>query len=115
MIREFRNQQRTRHHFDANKDNYQHIIDISQLSEAVIKGLFTYILEIPVLEKEEDTLEHIIPIPHQINNIYVSIILDHDYAIKFRDSYVPTDKPTIINCKKISEYKVCKRNQPNIN
>ena len=107
-IREFENKQRTRHHFEAGEDNYQHIINTSQLLVAVIKGLFTYLLEILALEKKEGTLEHIIPIPNQIKNIYFSIITDHDYVIKFRDSYVPTDKPTLINCKQISEYKVCK-------
>ena len=36
-IKEFETLQRTRYHFDAEEDNYQHIIDISVLSVAVIK------------------------------------------------------------------------------
>ena len=114
-IKEFKTLQRTRYHFDAEEDNYQHIIDISVLSVAAFKGLFTYVLEMLVIEKDEGTLEHIIPIPHQINDIFLSIIQNHDYVIKFRDSYIPTDKTSILECnKQISEYKICKRNQPHI-
>ena len=43
-IQEFEEKQRTRFHFDKDESNYQHIIDISQLSVALIKGLFSYIL-----------------------------------------------------------------------
>ena len=67
-----------------------------------------------MIEKGEGTLEHIIHIPHQVNDIFLSIIPDHDYVIKFRDSYIPTDKTSILECKQISEYKICKKNQPNI-
>ena len=95
-IKEFETLQRTRYHLDAEKDNYQHIIDISILLVAVIKGLFTYVLEIPVIEKDEGTMDHIIPIPHQVNDIFLSIIPDHDYVIKFRDFYIPTDKTSIL-------------------
>ena len=67
-----------------------------------------------MIEKDEGTLEHIIPIPHEVNDIFLSIILDHDYVIKFRDSYIATVKASILECEQISEYKICKRNQPNI-
>ena len=53
-------------------------------------------------------------IPHPLQNVYFSIIPDHDYVIKYRDSYVLTDKETVSNCKEISEYKICFRNQPSI-
>ena len=46
-IREFEERQRTRYHFDVEESNYQHINDISQLSVAIIKGLFTYVVSIP--------------------------------------------------------------------
>ena len=52
--------------------------------------------------------------PHSVQNVYFSIIPDHDYVIKYRDSYEPTDKETVSNCKEISEYKICSRNQPSI-
>ena len=58
--------------------------------------------------------QSIIPIPHPVQNVYFSIIPNHDYVIKYRDSYVPTDKETVSNCREISEYKICSRNQPSI-
>ena len=54
------------------------------------------------------------PIPDRINKVHFSIITDHDLIVKYRDSYVPTDVKTIEKCKQISEYKICKRNQPNV-
>ena len=63
-IKEFENNQRTRYNFNNSEDNFQNIIDISTLSVVIIGGLFTYILEIPILDKEEGTLLHLIPIPH---------------------------------------------------
>ena len=35
------------------------------------------------------------PILHLMQNVYFSIIPDHDYIIKYRDSYVPIDKEII--------------------
>ena len=111
-IQEFENTKRTRFHFNNDESNYQHIIDISQLSVALIKGLFTYILEITIIEQEEGQVQRIIPIPYPIKNVYFSIIPNYDYVIKYRDSYVPTDKDTIDKCKNIIEYKICERSQP---
>ena len=66
--------------------------------------MFTYIVNIPILEKEEGQIQRIIPIPHLIQNGYFFIIPDHDYVIKYRDWYVPTDKETVSNSKGISDY-----------
>ena len=80
-IREFEERQRTRYHFDAEENNYRHIIDSSQLSVAIIKVLFTYVVSILIIEKEEEQIQRIIPIPHPVQNVYFSIIRDHDYVI----------------------------------
>ena len=82
-IREFKKRQRTRYHFDAEESNYQHIIDISQLSVAIIKGLFTCVVTIPIIEKEEEQIQRIISISHPVQNVYFPIIPDHDYLIKY--------------------------------
>ena len=78
------------------------------------KGLFTHVVQIPVLEKEEGSLQHIILMPEKIYDIHVSIIPNYDYVFKYRDSYVPTDLTLIQKCKQIPNHKICKRNQPNI-
>ena len=80
-IQEFEEKQRTRAHFDPDESNYQHNIDISQLLVALMKGLFSYVLKIPIIEKEERQIKKIIPIPHLVQNVYFSIIPDHDYII----------------------------------
>ena len=113
-IQEFEEKQRTRFHFDKDESNYQHIIDISQLSVTIIKRFFSYILEIPIIEKEEGQIKRIIPIPHLVKNVYFSIIPDYDYVIKYTDSYVPVDRESIEKCKTIAEYKICERIQPSI-
>ena len=94
-IIEFQEKHRTRYHFDADETSYEHIVGISQLSIAILKGLFTYILKIPIIEQQEGTIKHIILIPYPIQNLYLAVIPDHDNVIKFRDSYVITDKETI--------------------
>ena len=78
-----------------------------------LKGLFNYIVSIPIIEKEGQ-IQRIIPIPHPLQNVYFSIIPDHDYVIKYKDSCVPIDNGTVSNCIQISEYKICFRNQPSI-
>ena len=113
-LKEFEIKQRTRYHFDAEEKSYHNIIDICRLSVAVVKGLLTYILDIPIIEQEEGLVQRIILIPYLFQNLYFSIVPDYDYTIRFRDPYVPTDRITLEKCKLISEYKICYRNQPNI-
>lgn len=43
--------------------NYQHIIDISDLSVTIIDRKLVYSLQIPILEKESFRTYHLIPIP----------------------------------------------------
>lgn len=113
-IQDFENSHRTRYHLDNDEENYQHLLDISEIKVAIIKGLFTYVIQIPILENAEGSLQHIIPIPEKIHNIHMSLIPNHDYVIKYKDSYVPTDLQTIQRCKEIDKYKICRRNQPDI-
>ena len=51
-MQEFKEKQRTRFHFDPDESKYQHIIGISQLSVAIIKGSFSYVLKIPIIKIE---------------------------------------------------------------
>lgn len=77
------------------------MIEIRTVSVAIVKGMFTYALEVSMIETEEGSLFRIIPIPGKVNKIHLSITSDHDLIIKYRDSYVPTDRYTIDKCKKI--------------
>ena len=94
-IQEFEEKRRTHFRFNEDESNYRHIIDISHLSVTIIGTLFSYILEIPIIEKEEGQIKRIIPIPHPVKNVYFSIIPDYYYVINYRDSNVPIDRETI--------------------
>ena len=65
-IQEFEEKRRTRFHFDSDESKYQHIIDISQLSVAITKGLLSYVSKIPIIDKEEGQIKRIIPFPHLV-------------------------------------------------
>ena len=78
IINELETVNRMRYHLDANPDSYQHIIDISEINVAIIKKSLTYIVDIPVLEKEEYTINHVIPIPQNIQKTHIAIIPDHE-------------------------------------
>ena len=46
---EFEQVHRTKYHFDNAEENYQNLLDISEITLAVIKGIFTYVVQILVL------------------------------------------------------------------
>ena len=111
-IEEFEAIHRTRYHFDANPESYQHIIDFSEVNVASIKKTLTYIISIPALEKEEYIITHVIPIPQRIQNTHISLISEHEYLFTSKTAYVSTDRETLNKCKSLAEYKICNWNQP---
>lgn len=111
-IDEFETKHRTRYHLDNTEDNYQHIIDISNIQVAIIQGLFTYVVKIPVLEQEEGMIKRFIPLPERIFETFLAIIPDHEYLISYQDSFSPTDANLLRECKQIDDYKICERKQP---
>lgn len=112
-INKFEEKHRIRYHFDNTEDNYQHIIDISSIQVAIIQGLLTYVIKMPVLEQEEGIIKHVIPIPEKIHNTFLALIPEHEYLILYKDSYSPIDTNLLDKCKQINEYKICERRQPN--
>lgn len=68
----FETEHGTRYHFDNTADNYQHIIDSSNVQVAIIQELFTYIVEIPVVEIDEGITERI-PLPERILDTFLAI------------------------------------------
>ena len=112
-IKEFEAVHRTRYHFDANPESYQHIIDLSEVNVALIKKTLTYIISIPVLKKKEYIITHVIPIPQRIQNTHISLIPEHEYFFTSKTAYVSTDRKTLKKCKSLAEYKICNLNKPN--
>ena len=112
-IGEFEKINKQMYHFDNTEDNYQHIIDISTIQVAVVQGLLTYIVKMPILEAEEGTIKHVIPLPERIQETFLALVPDHEYIISYKDSFSPTDTVLLNKCKQLSEYKICERRQPN--
>ena len=112
-IKEFEAVHRTHYHFDVNSESYQHIIDLSEVDVALIRKTLTYIISIPVLEKEEYIITHVILISQRIQNTHISLIPWYEYLFTSKLAYVPTDRETLNTCKSLAEYKICNRNQPN--
>ena len=68
----------------------------------------------PILDNEILTLERAIPLPHQRpDGIFESLIIDHEYMMIGRYTYVPLGKESIDKCKIIEGLRICKRQQPN--
>lgn len=95
------------YHFDNSDDNYQHIIDISKTNIAIVWGLLTYVVKVPILEKEEGRLRHLIPIPEKRKETYIGYVPDHEYLILYKDAYIPMNNELLNKCKKIAEYPIC--------
>ena len=94
--------------------NYQHIIDISELSVFIIDRRLTYSLRVPI--PETDTLQylHLIPIPKPHGNTFLAAIPTHEIILinKEKNFYVPGDFTSMKSCKSLGEIKICKRIQP---
>ena len=68
----------------------------------------------PILDNEILTPERVIPLSHQRpDGIFESLIIDHEYMIIGRDTYVPVNKESIAKCKIIEGLRIFKRDQPN--
>lgn len=110
-IDEFETQHRTRYRFNNTENNYQHIIDIRNVQVARVQGLFTYVVKIPVLEKEEGLIKRFIPLPERLHETYSTLIPNHEYLISYKNSFSPTNIKLLNGCKQI-DYKISEIKQP---
>ena len=96
------------------EENFQNIIDISQISISIVNKRLLYSIKVPQLETETYQVHHLIPIPKKIQNTFLAVIPEHDYILldEQRTLYVPSDEKTINDCKKLDKAYVCKRAQP---
>ncbi|XP_051167384.1 uncharacterized protein LOC127285425 [Leptopilina boulardi] len=95
-------------------DNYQHIVDISEITIGIINKNLVYIVKVPVLEYEDLQTFHLIPIPIPHGNSFIAPIPSHEVVLTNieKNMYVPSDIETIKLCKEIDDLRICKRNQP---
>ena len=73
--------------------NYQHIIDISDLSVTIIDKRLTYCLQVPILEPETLRSLHLIPIPKPHGKTFVAAVPTHEIILDNQENsfYVPSD------------------------
>ena len=94
--------------------NYQHIIDISDLSVTIIDKRLTYCLQVPILEPETLRCLHLIPIPKPHGKTFVAAVPTHEIILVNQENsfYVPSDRDLIRDCKHLDNIRMCKRTQP---
>ena len=81
------------------EENFQNIIDISQISISIVNKRLLYSIKVPQLETEIYQVHHLIPIPKKIQNAFLAVIPKHDYillTIKKYCMYVVTKKSSMI-------------------
>ena len=74
-----------------------------RVNVALIRETLTNIISIPLLEKEEYIITHVIPIPQRIQNTHMSLMPEHEYLFTSKTAYVPTDRETRNKCKSLAE------------
>lgn len=110
----FEKEFRTKYHIESDERNYQHIIDISEITTIIKNHHLVYIIKIPILDEKEMTIVRSLPIPERIINGQAMVFLpNHEYILQTKTEYVPIDKTDLEKCSNIEDYKICKRNQPN--
>ena len=97
------------------EENYQHLIDISDMGIAIANQKLLYSIKILVLEFENFSILQLISIPKTIGNVFLPIIPEHEFLMfnEQKTLYVQTDnKESINNYKNLDVNKICKHKQP---
>lgn len=110
----FEKEFRTKYHIESVERNYQHIIDISDITTIIKNHHLVYIIKIPILDEEEMTIVRNLPIRERIINGQAMVFLpNYKYILQTKTEYIPIDKTDLEKCRTIEDYTICKRNQPN--
>ena len=91
---DFEQHNNVKYQIPLKEENFQNIIDISQISISVVNKRLLYSIKVPQLETETYQVHHPIPIPKKIQNTFLAVIPEHDYILldEQRTLYVPSDK-----------------------
>ena len=110
---DFEQHNNAKYQIPLKEENFQNIIDISQISISIVNKRLLYSIKVPQLETETYQVHHLIPIPKKIQNAFLVVIPEHDYILldEQKTLYVPSDEKTINVCKKPDNVYVCNRAQ----
>ncbi|XP_043461560.1 uncharacterized protein LOC122498077 [Leptopilina heterotoma] len=113
-LKQFEDSSNTKYPIRLITQNYQHIIDISEVSIAITNKRLVYVLRIPILEYEDLQTLHLIPIPIQHANGFIAPIPTHEIILVNTEKsfYIPSDMFALRQCKETNDLRVCKRVQP---
>ena len=89
-------------------ENYQHIIDISEISIEIINKRLVYVVEVPVLEHDDLQTLHLIPVPIHQGNGFIAPIPSHEIILTnlAKSLYVPIDFENLKSCKNIADLRI---------
>ena len=113
-FREFEEHNSEKYQIKLDESNYQHIVDISEITIAIVNNKLLYSIKAPLVETENFQLQRLIPIPKKIGKTFLAIIPEHEFILlnEQRTIYVPGDQEFVANCKKLDSLRICKRVQP---
>ena len=96
------------------EENYQHLIDISKVDICILNSTLLYPIKLPLLEADQYSVQHLIPIPVKNGKSFLASLPDHEFLFlnDQKTLYVPADKESIKECKLIDTHRICKRTQP---
>ena len=98
-------------------ENYQVILDISNINILLSKKRLSYIIDIPVLEDDPYSVYHVIPIPIRKGKAYFIVLPENEFLLLDQNNriMVPTDETTLNQCKRNNKNElICQRNQPSL-
>ncbi|XP_076633181.1 uncharacterized protein LOC143347671 [Colletes latitarsis] len=101
------------HYIPATPKNFQTLIDISRLKTQTVDNALIYQIIVPVLEESEWSIIKYYAIPHKINNVFFSPILDHDMIMQQQTFQIIIDESYLEKyCRDSSIGLICERTQP---
>lgn len=113
-FKQFEEENNEKHGIQLVEENYQYLIDISEITVLLINNKLVYSIQMPILEKEIYKINHLIPIPLRKGDNFITVIPNENYVMinDQRTLYIPTSETDLSYCKLLGITKICKRKNP---
>ena len=96
-----------------NEDNFQFILDISNLKLWTTNTKIFCSITIPILEDQQWNIQRIYPIPHRQQGIFIAPLIDTPFLVTSKETYISlTEDYFPKNCKETTHLYLCKKTQP---
>ena len=95
-----------------NEDNFQFILDISNLKLWTTNTKIFCSITIPILEDQQWNIQRIYPIPHRQQGIFIAPLIDTPFLMTSKETYISlTEDYFPKNCKETAHLYLCKKTQ----